>query len=179
MSDLELIEASKKDSNYFGELYDRYFEQIYVFIFKQVGGREDVAGDIAQSTFLKAMGNISRYEDRGFPFTSWLYRIASNETKLFFRKNKGTITVAINESTLYEILDEAGVDAEERGEKVAFVIDHLNKLKEKDLEIIELRFFQNMSFKEIARIFEITEANAKMKTYRILERIQKELTKVK
>lgn len=175
MSDLELIEASKKDTHYFGELYDRYYDQIFIFIFKKVGGREDVAGDIASNCFLKAMGNIHKYEDRGFPLTSWLYRIAGNETNLFFRKNKGNFNIAVNESTLADIMDEAGIESESNEESIALMLQHINELKEVDLEIIELRFFQGISFKEIAAIHEITEANAKMKTYRILERIQKKM----
>ena len=57
------------------------------------------------------------------------------------------------------------------------LIQLLDDLKETDLQLIELRFFEQRPFKEIAEILDITESNAKVKTYRILERLKKKLTK--
>ena len=54
------------------------------------------------------------------------------------------------------------------------LVEMLNGLSESELELIELRFFQEMSFKEIAEIYSVSEATAKMRTYRILERINKQ-----
>jgi RNA polymerase sigma-70 factor (ECF subfamily) len=51
-------------------------------------------------------------------------------------------------------------------------VELLNTLKPEQLDLIELRFFQQLSFKEIADIYSITEANAKMRIYRILEKMQ-------
>ena len=53
------------------------------------------------------------------------------------------------------------------------LIEAINGLKQEHQDLIELRFFQELSFKEIAEIYDITEANAKMRTYRILEKIGK------
>jgi len=50
---------------------------------------------------------------------------------------------------------------------------HLNNLTDKNSDLIELRFFQELSFKEIAAIYGITEANAKMRIYRVLEKMKK------
>ena len=54
------------------------------------------------------------------------------------------------------------------------LIEMLNGLEESHLDLIELRFFQQISFKEIAEIYSVSEATAKMRTYRILERINKQ-----
>ena len=51
LSEAELIVLAKEDSHYFGELYDRYFERIFRFVFKRLGGNEEVAGDLTQQTF--------------------------------------------------------------------------------------------------------------------------------
>ena len=51
------------------------------------------------------------------------------------------------------------------------IVNCVNELKQEQQDLIELRFFQSMSFKEIAEIYDITEANAKMRTYRILEKL--------
>jgi RNA polymerase sigma-70 factor (ECF subfamily) len=169
----EVIALAKKQSKYFGVLYDRYFDQLFRFVFKKVGGREDLAGDLTQQTFMKAMANISKYEDRGFPFSSWLYRIAQNEVLMYFRKSKKNIEVAIDENRMINLAGEANISNSMSVGNQERLIEMLNDLKENQLELIELRFFQSMSFKEISNIYNITEANAKMRIYRILERIEK------
>ena len=173
LSEAEVIALAKKDKTHFGTLYNNYFDQIFRFVFKRLGGKEDVAGDLTQQTFIKAMANIQKYEDRGLPFSSWLYRIAQNEVNMFFRQQKKNYTVPIDENRVADLADEANIGRHMSTEDQEMLIEILNSLKEEDLEIIELRFFQNLSFKEIAEIYNITEANAKMRTYRILERVGK------
>lgn len=173
ISESELIALAKQQSDYFGVLYDRYFEQIFRFVFKRLGGMEDTAGDITQQTFIKAMANLEKYEDRGFPFSSWLYRIAQNEVSMFFRKQKKEVYVPINENSLYELAEEAQIVVSSITEDQDVLIDILNSLEADQLDLIELRFFQSLSFKEIADIYNISEANAKMRLYRILEKLSK------
>ncbi|MFT5779304.1 MAG: RNA polymerase sigma-70 factor (ECF subfamily) [Crocinitomicaceae bacterium] len=174
LSESEVIALAKKDQTYFGALYDNYFEQIFRFIFKRLGGNEAVSGDLTQQTFMKAMANLEKYEDRGLPFSSWLYRIAQNEVSMHFRKQKKAFTVPIDENRVMDVATEASLDTQymtsDQQEKL---ISKLNNLDAAQLDLIELRFFQELSFKQIAEIYKITEANAKMRTYRILERINK------
>lgn len=172
-SDSQLIEMAKEDRRYFGKLYDKYFEQIFRFVFKRLGGLEDEAGDITQQVFIKAMANLDKYEDRGFPFSSWLYRIAQNEVSMFFRNNSKHYSVPVDENRIQDIASEANLSSYMSMLEQEKLIELLNELEESQLDLIELRFFQEMSFKEIAEIYNITEANAKMRTYRILERIGK------
>lgn len=173
LSDAELVLLAKKKSANFGLLYEKYFDLIFRFVFKKVGGIEEAAGDITQLVFIKAMANIQKYEERGFPFSSWLYRIAQNEVALFFRREKKNYNVPIDENRITELAIEAQLSSTMTIEQQEVLIEVLNNLKEEQLEIIELRFFQALSFKEIAEIYNITEANAKMRTYRILEGIGK------
>lgn len=173
LSDAQIVELAKKESHYFGALYDKYFEQIFRFVFKRLGGKEDEAGDITQQTFIKAMGNLSRYEDRGLPFSSWLYRIAQNEVSMFFRKQKKNYSVSIDENRIQDLATEANLNMYMSIDEQEKLIEMLNEMEEEHLDLIELRFFQELSFKEIAAIYSISEANAKMRTYRILERIGK------
>lgn len=174
LSESELITKAKEDRKYFGPLYDRYFDQIFRFVFVRMGGKEDEAGDITQHVFIKAMANLDKYEDRGFPFTSWLYRIAQNEVSMFFRKQKKNYTVPIDENRIQDLADEANLASSYMStNEQEMLIAVLNSLEQEHLDLIELRFFHGMSFKEIAEIYNVTEANAKMRTYRILERIGK------
>jgi RNA polymerase sigma-70 factor (ECF subfamily) len=173
MTDSELVELAKTRQDYFGELYERYFEQIYRFIFKRLGGLEDIAGDLTQQTFIKAMANLHRYEDRGYPFGSWLYRIAQNEVSMFFRNQKTVRHVEIEERKLKDLCDEAEIanymDIDQQEKLIAI----LNEMEQENLDLIELRFFQGLSFKEIADIYSINEPSAKMRIYRILEKLNK------
>lgn len=170
--ELEFIQKAKENKQFFGFLYEKYYEQIFVFIFKKLQD-EDITGEVCSLTFLKAMSNLEKYEDRGFPFSSWLYRIASNEVNQYFRKNKKNITVEVNEHSLTEIVEE--LDIENKEEQIALVLKAIEELPLEKSQLIELRYFEELSFKEIASIFAITEANAKMRIYRIIETIKKSI----
>ena len=134
---------------------------------------EAVAGSICQDAMLKAMANIHKYEDRGFPFSAWLYRIASNETNLFFRAQKKMVTVAVEDRHVKTMMTEIKMDDLENEGNQEKLLKVLSNLKPEHSEIIELRFFMQYSFKEIAEFYDITEANAKMRLYRILDKIKK------
>jgi len=170
--DQKLVLLVKKDRNAFALIYEKYFERIYLFIYKRVQD-EAIAGDICQDAMLKAMHNIAKYENRGAPFSAWLYRIASNEVNLFFRKSKKMISVAVKEKDIQGIMGEISLHETEDIDQQEKVIKLLNSLKPEQVEIIDLRFFLHYSFKEIAEFYNITEANAKMRLYRILDRLKK------
>ena len=77
-SERELINLAKKNSKYFEPIYKKYHEQIFRFVYQRLNNEDDAA-DITSQVFLKALLNLEKYEFRGFPFSSWLYRIALNE----------------------------------------------------------------------------------------------------
>ncbi len=173
MTDSKLVNLAKENHVHFGVLYERHFETIFRFIFKRLGGDEANTGDLTQQTFLKAMSSIDKYEDRGFPFCSWLYRIAQNEVNLFFRANKKDISIEIEERQLNNLLEEANLGNYMSLEDQEKLMLQLNTLPQDSIDLIELRFFQELSFKEIADIYSVSESNAKMRIYRILEKMNK------
>lgn len=136
---------------------------------------ESLANDLTQQTFIKAMLNISKYEDRGFPFGAWIYRIALNETNMHFRKASKNFQVEINERQINSVLSEIDETSKFGVEQQEELIVILNSLKDDEVDLIDLRFFQKASFKEIANFYAITEANAKMKLYRLIEKIRKQI----
>jgi RNA polymerase sigma-70 factor (ECF subfamily) len=174
--ELAYIEKAKENKKFFGFLYEKYFEQIYLFIFKKIQ-EEDTTGDICSRTFLKAMTKLNTYEDRGFPFSSWLYRIASNEVNQHFRKTKKQLIVEVDENSLRSLVSELATDDKES--QLQLVLTELEKLSLEKSQLIELRYFEGRSFKEIASIFALSEANAKMKVYRIIETLKKALGEAK
>ena len=72
-----LVEAAKADISKFASLYNKYYERIFRFIHTRLDDKE-LAFDTASQVFLKAMLNLQKYEFKGAPFSSWLYRIAGN-----------------------------------------------------------------------------------------------------
>lgn len=161
-------------------LYERYFEPIFRFVFKRLGGNEEVAGDLSQQTFIKAMANLNKYQDRGLPFSAWLYRIAQNEVNMFFRAQKKQYFVEITDKQLFGVLEELPFGEKAMGdqtfsqEDVEQLVAIINNLEETQSDLIELRFFQQLSFKEIANIYGLSEANTKMRLYRLLEKIKQQ-----
>lgn len=164
-----LILAAQKDLQMFGALYEKYYAQILKFVYQRVTTKED-AYDITQQIFLQAMQSLHKYEMRGFPFSSWLYRIALNEINQLFRKGKKQRGVNLEEKHLKAIVEELGENSGEERENT--VLACLTGLQEEEFQLVEMRFFENRPFKEIAEILNISEANAKMRLYRILEKVK-------
>ncbi|HLP10939.1 MAG TPA: sigma-70 family RNA polymerase sigma factor [Flavobacteriales bacterium] len=169
--ELIYIKKAQDDPRYFGVLYDAYHKPILLFIYGRVRDKE-TAADVTQQVFLKAMLNIKKYQDRGFPFSSWLYRIAMNEVNMHYREQK-IVEVEIKEKDAATLMQEMGDEFAE--EKIAIILDLIAKLPEDQNRIIEMRFFDRLSFQEIGDILGITEPNAKMRVYRILEKLKTDL----
>jgi RNA polymerase sigma-70 factor (ECF subfamily) len=164
------IKRAKENPESFGPLYRRYHEQIFRYIYQRMND-EETAFDVTSQVFMKALNNLHRYEFRGVPFSSWLYRIAKSELYQAFRDKKAERTVNIDSYQLFEIIEEFDEDNTEANKKKLF--DSLSKLKEKDMQLLELRFFEKRSFREIGEILDITENNAKVKSFRALEKLKK------
>jgi RNA polymerase sigma-70 factor (ECF subfamily) len=165
-----VVEAAKKNPARFAALYDKYYEQIFRFIYQRVDDKEQ-ASDATQQTFMKAMNNLPKYEFRGVPFASWLYRIASSEINNLFRAEKAQRTVNIESVSVYQIIEE--IQESRIDEYHDKIVDIISELPEDELQLIEMRFFEKRAFKEIAEILGITENNAKVRTYRVLEKLKK------
>ena len=172
--ELQLIEAAKENSARFGLLYDKYYKSIFVFIYRRTDD-EELTADITSQVFLKALINIKKYEYKGVPFSAWLFRIAFNEINMYFRKNNAQRVVSLNQYAMVQIAQEA--ELEENAEGIKQMMIAVKQLDALELQLIELRFFEMRQFKEIGEILNITEANAKMKLYRILDKLKPILEK--
>ncbi|HNR75108.1 MAG TPA: sigma-70 family RNA polymerase sigma factor [Cyclobacteriaceae bacterium] len=165
----QIIERSKKDPRAFGELYEKYFDRIFNYILRQTDD-EELAGDLCSQTFVNALNNISRYEFRGFPFSAWLYKIAGNEVNKHYRKHKGNKIFSIEELKVRELIEQATDDWDE--EMITRLLRYMNELPTEMIQVLELRFFEDKDFKEIAFILDMTESGAKMRTYRALDKLR-------
>lgn len=165
-----MIQLAKKNPENFGPLYKKYHEKIFRFVYQRMDDR-DVAADVTSQIFIKAMKHIGRYEDRGVPFVSWLYRIAYSEVVQHFRDHAKNRFVNVETVQVAEMLEDSEQEVlEMRIEKLKKAI---KQLKEKDLNYIEMRFFERRSFKEIAEILDMEENAVKVATFRAVEKIKK------
>ncbi|MCW3071207.1 MAG: sigma-70 family polymerase sigma factor [Bacteroidetes bacterium] len=168
------IERSKTDPNCFEPLYAKYYELLLKFVYKRVEAFDD-SKEIVSIVFTKALVNISKYKDRGFPFSSWLYRIAINEINQFYRNSKKMRVISLDEKGIQNIASETSA---EKAEMISNLRQALRYLSEEEFLLIELRFFEERPFLEVAFILGITENNAKVKTYRTLDKLRSVYAKI-
>lgn len=168
--ELVLIRQAKMDPERFGPLYTKYHEQIFRYVYQRMDD-ENLAFDVTSQVFIKAMNNLHKYEYRGVPFSSWLYRIAKSELYQAYRDRKAQRTVSVESMHLFEMIEE--FEEEDNTANKRRLFQCLSLLKDQDLQMIEMRYFEKRSFREIGEILEISENNAKVKAFRALERLRK------
>lgn len=163
-------EAIEGESSAFGFLYDHYQPKIYRFVLLRVGRREE-AEDITHQVFLHAWQRVGEYRLLGFPFSSWLYRIARNAVIDHYRTRRDHVAieeVEIEESKSPE--HDADVALQ-----IARVRTALLGLKEEHQDVIVMRFIEELSIKEVASILDKTEGAVKLLQHRAMKELQKRL----
>ena len=163
------IQRAQGDSRFFEPLYTRYYQPVFRFIYQRLEDKEN-AFDITAQVFLKALTNLSKYQFRGVPFSSWLFRIAFSEINQAFRNDKFKHTINVDSPSAKRLAGEIEDDTLENYEK--WIPALLNKLDEEEVAMIEMRFFEGRSFKEIGEILNITENNAKVRGHRAIEKLR-------
>ena len=170
---VELIQITKaqKDPREFAAIYNRYYNEIFIYISRRIDDHDTVA-DITSKTFTNCLSSIHKFKYIGVPFSAWLYKIAMNEVRQFFRQQKKfPRTVCLSDSDFTEISQET-VEESKYENALEEVPKLLSQLNENELQCIELRFFEKKSFKEIGFMLGLTEVNAKVRTYRILKKLK-------
>lgn len=174
--ELSIIEAAKTDPERFAPLYDKYYKQIFNYVYQRMDSK-DSAFDVTGQVFLKALTNLQKYQFKGVPFASWLYRIAHNEMMQMFRNQKNKRAINADVGDLRHLCEEKDEPFFE--EYIPVIKNLILELSTDELNLVEMRFFEKRPFKEIAEILDITEVNAKVRMYRIIEKLKKSLQKVK
>jgi RNA polymerase sigma-70 factor (ECF subfamily) len=167
-AEIQEIEEAKSDPRKFEPLYKRYYEQILRFTYKRVEDIDDCR-ELTAIVFANAISNIKAYKHLGFPFSSWLYRIAINEINRYYKKRNKARIISVNEKSLNNIAEDSGEKAKELE---AVLKKALMYLDPEELILIELRYFEERSFAELGEILEISEGNAKIRTYRVIDKLK-------
>ena len=152
-----LVEAAQKDPSRFAELYEINIERVYAFIARRVGDR-DLAEDLTSDVFHKALANLERFEWRGVPFATWLFRIAANAiTDRSKRTSKEVVEDPPEGST------ELNLEAVEHRARLFRLV---GQLPADQRRVIAMRFAEEKSIREIAQELGRTEGAVKQLQFR-------------
>jgi RNA polymerase sigma-70 factor (ECF subfamily) len=184
--DDRLVALAKENREAFGDLYAKYWEPVYRFVYRRIVGEERVK-DVAQAVFIKAMLNLHKYEPRGYAFSSWLFRIALNEITDAVKKEKSLGIVDVQTEGKDELVSEPDfglktlMDStdDSRGIQLKQLVEALKQSSDEDVELIELRFFEKRRLKEVADILGISETNCKVRMHRTMKRLKATIEKLK
>lgn len=164
--------AISGESSAFGLLYGHYQPKIYRFVFLKVGRREE-AEDLTHQVFLNAWHNIENYKYQGFPFSSWLYRIARNQVIDYYRSRKDTFPLETVDREIIAVDDPlVSLETKLAIEKVQRAVGNL---KPDYQEIIILRFIDGLSVKETAEALEKSEGAVKLLQHRAVKALKKNI----
>lgn len=175
-NDLKLIgSALKGDDASFARLLDKYYDSIYYMLLTRVKSDID-AEDLTMETFGKAFNNLAQYTPE-YAFSTWLFRIATNNYIDFLRKNKKQ-TYSIEQSIEGNDLDTASqisttmLNPEElviKEQKAEVLLSIIEKLKPRYRQLIHLRYYKEFSYEEIAQQLGLPLGTVKAQLYRARE----------
>lgn len=167
----KLVEEAKANPEKFGELYDRFFDQIYRYIYRRVNDKETV-NDLASQTFYDALSHIKSFEWRGYSFACWLYKIAHNNVLKWYREQGKMQKTDLAEGQ--EIVDQSSNQAQQLSENEARdeIQSILNQLDPEEKELIRLKFFEEASNIEIAEIMGLSANHIGVKVFRALKKVK-------
>jgi RNA polymerase sigma-70 factor, ECF subfamily len=163
--DRPLVEAAQADSGRFVELYDRYVHRVYAFAVRRVGDRA-AAEDVTSEVFERALTNLARFEWRGTPFGSWLFRIASNVIA-----DRWQESARESHDEPPDVSSASSDDVERR----AMVFQLVGRLPAAQRRVIEMRFVEGKSIRDIAAALRRSEGAVKQLQLRALENLRKSM----
>jgi RNA polymerase sigma-70 factor (ECF subfamily) len=156
-----LIEAAQKDPARFLDLYERHFHRVWAYVIRRTRNRHE-AEDITSDVFRQGLANIAKFEWRGVPFSAWLLRIAANSIASRWEKAGRDVDEMPPESAAED-------DDLERRAMLAQLVERLPGAQRK---VIEMRFVEEKSIREIAEAMKRTEGAVKQLQLRALENLR-------
>jgi RNA polymerase sigma-70 factor, ECF subfamily len=161
-----LVAAAQKDPARFAELYELYFARVYAYVARRVGDR-DAAEDLTSEVFRSALANLPRFEWRGAPFGAWLFRIAANAiTDRWKNNSKEQGSPAAEEFHETDYADAV---------RCATLFRFAGELPKDQKRVIELRFAEEKSIREIAQEIRRTEGAVKQLQFRAIQTLRERM----
>jgi RNA polymerase sigma-70 factor (ECF subfamily) len=176
----QLIEQAKIDSKAFGQLYEFYYSKVFGYVF-HVSGDYNISCDITSETFAKAFLNIRSFKWKGISISSWFFKTATNELNQYFRKKKYTPFTLIDLSVYKEVASDKHFSDETNAALTNIYMTENFKEVQKQLKsllpiyqkVIALKYFEEMSIKEISEILGKKEGTVKSLLSRGIDKLRK------
>jgi RNA polymerase sigma-70 factor (ECF subfamily) len=153
------IQQARTDPRAFAHLYDRYFPRVHSYVYYRVYDPQD-AEDIIADVFLKAVRNLKRFKWRhNNSFAAWLFRIAHNQVRDYYRRRKRTMSSLESEDSLADLAAEAPLPEESVVQQETFrqVRARIASLSPRRQEVVTLRFYGGLRNREIAQVLGLAE----------------------
>lgn len=178
LEDFDLIDRAvlDKDQQAYATLMKRYKKAVYFMILKMIRDADD-AEDLTMEAFAKAFRNLERFK-KDYTFSTWLFRIATNNTIDFIRKKK-LKTMSLNNTLSDDSGNSVNIDIEDddnnpqdqfiRSQRIDMVRIFVDKLPAKYRKLVQLRYFDELSYEEIAQELEKPLGTVKAQLHRSRE----------
>lgn len=178
LEDFDLIDQAveKKDQQAYASLMKRYKKAVYYMILKMIRDADD-AEDLTMEAFAKAFKNLHRFK-KDYTFSTWLFRIATNNTIDFIRKKK-LKTMSLNTTMSDDGGNSVNIDVEDddnnpqdefiKSQRIEMVRIFVDKLPAKYRKLVKLRYFDELSYDEIAQELEKPLGTVKAQLHRSRE----------
>lgn len=180
LSDEQLVALTVKgDVSAFNDLVGRWEGSLYSFVYRYLGDAEE-ARDVCQEAFVRAYSHLEGFRGQA-KFSSWLYQIALNLCRSKLRRQRSHPTVSIDDQAvanpLWALPDERATPAEAtlENERAMAVREALAELPEPQREVIILKEYHGLKFREIAEILDTPESTVKSRLYHGLEALAQAL----
>jgi RNA polymerase sigma factor (sigma-70 family) len=177
--DYQLVKAAleKGDQSAYAELMNNYRDTLYFMMLKMTNNPQD-ADDMTIEAFGKAFRNLKQYTPE-YAFSTWLFKIATNNCIDFIRKNRNAVGYSVSamdnsddSNKIHDIVPDGGPDPEEtfiKRQKAAKLRELVERLKPHYKLLIEMRYFEEKSYEEIAVELELPLGTVKAQLFRARE----------
>jgi RNA polymerase sigma-70 factor (ECF subfamily) len=166
-----LVSAARQNTESAGRLYDKYYSEILGYIYHCTYDGT-ISEDLTSNVFLAVFRNLGRYRWRQVPFRAWLYRIATNEVRMHWRRQKRDKTVSLQPDDNEYAAGPSADGSLETAEEYRLLHKALLELRIKYRTVIILRYFENKTIAEICQITATKEGTVKAQLHRGRARLQ-------
>ena len=166
-----LVSTARRDTEAAGRLYDKYYSEILGYIYHCTFDGT-VAEDLTSNVFLAVFRHLGQFRWRQIPFRAWLYRIATNEVRMYWRRQKRVKIVSLQPDNDIQAAEQSASDSMAATEEHRLLHKALLELRLKYRTVIILRYFESKTIAEICEITGRKEGTVKSQLHRGLARLQ-------
>jgi RNA polymerase sigma factor (sigma-70 family) len=162
-----MLKVKTGDLDRMGLLFERHYKPLFGFLYRMSSDKEN-SEDMAQNVFLRMLKYRHTYKGDG-EFKTWMYHLARNVLNDFHKSQSKRSDSEIKDNLLSEDTTQVNI---EKNEQVQLLNTALSKLGDEHREILILNRYQELDYKEIAVILNISEANVRVKIHRAMTQLK-------